>query len=145
MEIYTIGFTKKSAAQFFEALRGAAIRRLIDVRLKNTSHLAGFAKQEDLEYFLQKICGAEYRHEPILAPTEEILDAYQQKAISWEEYQVRFHALLAERAVEQSIDRQLFAAPAVLLCSEPKADRCHRRLVAEYLAEHWGDVQIIHL
>jgi uncharacterized protein (DUF488 family) len=118
---------------------------LIDVRLKNTSHLAGFAKKEDLEYFLQKICGAEYRHEPTLAPTEEILDAYQKKAITWEEYKVRFHALLAERAVERTIDRQLFAEPAVLLCSEPKADHCHRRLVAEYLAEHWGDARIIHL
>ncbi len=145
MEIYTIGFTRKSAAEFFGALRRAGIRRLVNVRLNNTSQLAGFAKRDDLAYFLDAICSAAYQHEPLLAPTAEILDAYKHKAISWEEYEGRFRALLAERQVEDRVDRRGFDAPTALLCSEPTAERCHRRLVAEHLAAHWGDVRIIHL
>lgn len=145
MEIYTIGFTKKTAAEFFEALKAAGIRRLIDVRLNNTSQLAAFAKRDDLEFFLREICGAEYRHEPVLAPTPEILDAYKNKEIGWDEYESRFRLLLAERMADRAVDRQLFGVPAVLLCSEPKADRCHRRVAAEYLASHWDDVRIVHL
>jgi uncharacterized protein (DUF488 family) len=145
VEIYTIGFTKKSAGEFFEALKRAGIRRLIDIRLQNQSQLAGFTKHRDLAYFLQQICAAEYLHEPLLAPTKDILDGYKKKSIAWPEYEARFLALLAERAVETRIDRRLFEVPAVLLCSEPKATQCHRRLVAEYLAEHWDDVKIVHL
>ena len=145
MEIHTIGFTKKSAAEFFETLRRAGIRRLIDVRLGNTSHLAGFAKRADLQYFLREICRADYRHEPTLAPTKEILDAYKKKQISWEEYETRYVDLLIERAAEKVVDRRLFDVPAVLLCSEPSPKRCHRRLAAEYLAEKWGGVEIVHL
>jgi uncharacterized protein (DUF488 family) len=145
VEIYTIGFTKKTAAEFFEALKAAGIRRLIDVRLNNTSQLAAFAKRDDLEFFLREICGAEYRHEPVLAPTPEILDAYKNKEIGWDEYESRFRLLLAERMADRAVDRQLFGVPAVLLCSEPKADRCHRRVAAEYLASHWDDVRIVHL
>jgi uncharacterized protein (DUF488 family) len=145
VEIYTIGFTKKSAAEFFEALRRAGIRRLIDVRLNNTSQLAGFAKRDDLQYFLRELCAAEYHHEPALAPTEEILDDYKKKRISWEEYETRFVDLLIEREAETAVDRKLFDAPAVLLCSEPIAERCHRRLTAEYLAGKWGGATIVHL
>lgn len=146
MEIYTIGFTKRTAAEFFGALKQAGIKRLIDVRLNNTSHLAGFAKRDNLEYFLREICGAEYVHVPLLAPTDEILDGYKDKSLSWDEYEARFRALLAERKVEQAVDRRLFDdGPAVLLCSEPQADHCHRRLVAEYLASTWGDIQVVHL
>ena len=145
MEIYTIGFTQKSAAEFFEILRRAGIRRLIDVRLNNTSQLAAFAKRDDLQFFLRELCQAEYRHEPTLAPTEEILDAYKKKRISWEEYETRFVDLLIERAAEKTVDPRLFDVPAVLLCSEPSPKRCHRRLAAEYLAGKWGDVKIVHL
>ena len=145
MEIHTIGFTKKSAAEFFDTLRGAGIRRLIDVRLNNTSQLAGFAKRDDLRFFLREICRADYRHEPALAPTKEILDAYKKKRMSWEEYETRFLDLLTERAVETSIDRRLFDVPVVLMCSEPTPECCHRRLAAEYLAAKWGDVRIVHL
>ena len=145
MEIYTIGFTKKSADQFFGALRRAGIKRLIDIRLNNSSQLAGFTKQDDLAFFLREICGAEYMHMLILAPTKEILDGYKQKKITWEEYERRFNSLLVERKVEEKIDRELFGIPIVLLCSEPKADKCHRRLVAEYLGEKWGDMKIMHL
>jgi uncharacterized protein (DUF488 family) len=145
MEIYTIGFTKKNAARFFGDLQRAGIRRLIDVRLNNTSQLAAFAKREDLEYFLREICGAEYHHEPQLAPTAEILDAYKAKTLDWPGYERRYLALLASREAERTVDRRLFDVPAVLLCSEVTAARCHRRLAAEYLASHWGDVRIVHL
>jgi uncharacterized protein (DUF488 family) len=145
VEIYTIGFTQKSAEQFFGLLRRSAIRRLIDVRLNNTSQLAGFAKRDDLQFFLREICQADYCHEPILAPTEEILDAYKKKQISWEEYETRFVDLLIQRRAEHAVDRRLFDQPAVLLCSEPKPKNCHRRLAAEYLAQKWGDTRIIHL
>jgi uncharacterized protein (DUF488 family) len=145
VEIYTIGFTKKTAAEFFEILRRAGIKRLIDVRLNNTSQLAGFAKRDDLEYFLAEICQAEYRHEPRLSPDKELLDGYKKKEVSWEEYEPRFLALLGEREAETLVGRQLFDVPTVLLCSEPTAEHCHRRLVAEYLASKWGDVRIVHL
>ncbi len=145
MEIYTIGFTKKNAAVFFGILKQAGIRRLIDVRLNNTSQLAAFAKRDDLQFFLKEICQAEYEHLPSLSPTKEILDAYKGKQITWEEYEPQFLAQLADREVEQTVQRELFDVPAVLLCSEPTAEHCHRRLVAEYLAEHWGGASIIHL
>ena len=145
MEIYTIGFAQKSAAEFFSALRQAGIRRLIDVRLNNTSQLAGFAKRDNLEFFLRELCDADYRHEPSLAPTKEILDAYKKKEISWEEYEIRYIDLLHQRGVNQTVDSKLFDVPAVLLCSEPDAEHCHRRLAAEYLAAKWGGAKIIHL
>jgi uncharacterized protein (DUF488 family) len=118
---------------------------VIDVRLSNTSQLAGFTKRDDLEYFLGRLCRAEYSHQPVLSPTKEILDAYKSKQIPWEEYESRFVALLAQRQVEKTLDRRLFDVPTVLLCSEPTAEHCHRRLVAEYLATRWGDARIVHL
>ncbi len=145
MEIYTIGFAQKSAAEFFEVLKQAGIRRLIDVRLANTSQLAGFTKRDDLKYFLEQICRADYHHQPGLSPTKEILEAFKKKEIPWQQYEARFLALLAQREVEDTLDRRLFDVPAVLLCSEPTADHCHRRLVAEYLAGKWEDVSIVHL
>jgi uncharacterized protein (DUF488 family) len=145
VEIYTIGFTKKSAEQFFGALRKAGIKRLVDIRLNNSSQLAGFTKQDDLAFFLREICGAEYTHQLILAPTKEILDGYKKKKITWDEYERRFKSLLSDRKVEEKIDKELFGIPTVLLCSEPKPEKCHRRLVAEYLGDKWGDVRVIHL
>jgi uncharacterized protein (DUF488 family) len=145
MDIYTIGFTKRRAADFFGALRDAGIRRLVDVRLNNASQLAGFTKREDLPFFLREICGAEYRHEPLLAPTQDLLDRYRKQKAGWDDYQRRFLALMAERRIEAVLDPALFAVPTVLLCSETTADCCHRRLVCEYLAGHWGDVRVIHL
>ena len=144
MEIYTIGFTKRPAGEFFEILKRAGIKRLLDVRLNNTSQLAAFTKRDDLRYFLKEICGAEYHHEPILSPSQDVLDAYKKKTISWEQYEDRFLAQLAQREVEIKLDPRLFDVPTVLLCSEPTAEHCHRRLVAEYLAREWGDATIIH-
>lgn len=145
VQIHTIGFTRKSAEQFFGLLREAGVRRLIDVRIHNTSQLAGFSKSADLRYFLREILDADYVHEPRLAPTEQLLEDYRKKRTSWESYVRIFNALLAEREIATTLDRALFDRPAVLLCSEPTADRCHRRLVAEYLQRHWGDVTIVHL
>lgn len=145
MEIYTIGFTQRTAASFFGALRARGIKRLIDVRLNNSSQLAGFTKREDLRYFLKELCGADYLHEPLLAPTQEILDSYKKNGAKWSEYERRFLALMNERRPETKVDRKLFNVPTVLLCSEAKPEHCHRRLVAEYLQSKWGDVDIIHL
>ena len=145
MEIYSIGFTQKSAAQFFGALKSAGIQRLLDIRLNNTSQLAAFAKKDDLAYFLKAICNAEYHHEPLLAPTQEILDAYKKRKGDWTAYEREFLALMQEREVETNIDRAQFAQPTVLLCSELTAEHCHRRLVLEYLAEKWGGITIHHL
>lgn len=145
MEIYTIGFAKKSAKEFFDALKKSGIKRLIDIRLNNSSQLAGFTKQNDLAFFLKEICGSEYIHETILAPTKEILDGFKKKKITWEEYERRFSTLMNERRVEEILKKELFEIPTVLLCSEPKSDKCHRRLVAEYLREKWGTMKINHL
>jgi len=145
MEIYTIGFAKKSAEAFFGALRKAGIKRLIDIRLNNTSQLAGFTKRDDLKFFLKELCKSEYIHEPLLAPTPEILNSYKKKKISWQEYEQRFLELMAERKIEEKIDQSLFNGPTVLLCSESKADHCHRRLVLEYLQYKWNTLTITHL
>jgi uncharacterized protein (DUF488 family) len=145
MEVYTIGFTQTSAREFFGRLKRAGVRRLVDVRLNNSSQLAGFAKRDDLAYFLEALCGADYRHEPRLAPSEELLKAYQKKELPWEQYAQRYLALLAERRVAEVLDRALFDVPAALLCSEPAPDCCHRRLAAEYLAAQWGGLQVLHL
>ena len=145
MEIYTVGFTQKSARQFFDLLKANGIRRLVDVRLSNSGQLAGFTKSTDLAYFLDEICGAEYVHQPLLAPTKQLLSDYRNGKRTWAEYEDIFNALLSERQVETAISPSLFDIPAVMLCSEPTAEQCHRRLVAEYLQLHWDDVTIHHL
>jgi uncharacterized protein (DUF488 family) len=145
MEISTIGFTRKSARDFFERLRQAGIRRLVDVRISNSSQLAGFSKRDDLEYFLRELCDAGYVHEPLLAPSQGLFDEFKKGGLPWQVYEARFLALLVERGVEQRIPRNWFATPTVLLCSEPTPERCHRRLVVEYLRSRWGDVTVRHL
>jgi uncharacterized protein (DUF488 family) len=145
MEIYSIGFTKKSAGEFFGALKAAGIERLLDVRLNNTSQLAGFAKQSDLPYFLREICGTAYEHEPLLAPTQEILDAFKKQKGSWESYTEAYLALMRSRRVESALSQESFQRRTVLLCSEATAEHCHRRLALEYLQQHWGNIVIHHL
>jgi uncharacterized protein (DUF488 family) len=145
MEIYSIGFTKKTAEQFFGILKGVGIKHLLDVRLNNVSQLAGFAKREDLAFFLRQLCASDYTHEILLAPTQQMLDAYKKNKGCWEEYEQQFRLLMAERRIEDKLDRVLFAVPTVLLCSEPTPEHCHRRLVLEYLEEKWGDLTITHL
>ena len=145
MEIYSIGFTQKSASRFFGTLKAHGIERLLDVRLNNTSQLAGFAKQSDLPYFLREICGAAYEHEPLLAPTQDILDAFKKQKGSWETYTEAYLALIRARKVESAISQDSFQKKTVLLCSEATAEHCHRRLALEYLQAHWAGVRIIHL
>jgi uncharacterized protein (DUF488 family) len=145
MEIYSIGFTQKNAGEFFGALKAAGIERLLDVRLNNTSQLAGFAKQSDLPYFLREICGAAYEHEPLLAPTQQILDAFKKRKGDWDVYVEAYLNLIQSRKVESALSPESFRKKTVLLCSEPTAEHCHRRLALEYLQKHWNDVVIIHL
>lgn len=144
MEIYTIGFTKKSAVEFFGSLRQAGIQRLIDVRLNNTSQLAGFTKKENLAFFLWEICRIEYLYEPLFAPTQELFMYKRQKG-QWSEYEQRFFALLRDRRIEERIEQKVFDIPTVLLCSEATAEYCHRRLIIEYLQSQWGNIKAIHL
>lgn len=144
MKLYTIGFTKKTAEAFFEALRGSGVKRVVDVRLNNVSQLAGFAKKGDLAYFLREICGIDYVHLPILAPSKEMLDAFKRRGGEWTDYERRFLDLMARRRIEEQVPKDAFAN-GCLLCSEDKPHHCHRRLVAEYLKGHWGDVEIKHL
>lgn len=145
MEIYSIGFTQSTAANFFGRLRQAGIKRLLDVRLNNVSQLAGFAKRDDLSFFLKDLCGAEYLHEPLLAPNQDMLDTFKKQKGSWQDYERRFLSLMSQRKIEEKINQKLFEVPTVLLCSEHTAEHCHRRLVLEYLQDKWGDVDIIHL
>jgi uncharacterized protein (DUF488 family) len=144
ISLYTIGFTKKSAREFFGRIRDAGISRVIDVRLNNVSQLAGFAKRDDLVFFLQEICGCGYEHRPEWAPTKDVLDAYRDKSMDWPGYERRFNELLAVRRIEGSITREALHM-ACLLCSEATPECCHRRLVAEYLQKMLGHVQITHL
>ena len=145
MEIYTIGFTQTSAEHFFRRLADAGVARLLDVRLNNSSQLAGFAKAQDLPYFLRELIGAEYKHEPLLAPTQALLDDYKKRKGSWTVYDEGFMALMAERSVETVLLPSDFDVRTALLCSEATAEHCHRRLVCEYLGRHWSDVRAIHL
>lgn len=145
MEIYTIGFTQTTAEHFFGRLKDAGVRRLLDVRLNNSSQLAGFAKAKDLPYFLKELVGAEYEHEPLLAPTQELLDTYKKDKGSWESYEEGFRQLMARRRIEAVLKREDFGVPTVLLCSEAAPEHCHRRLVCEYLAEHWPELRTHHL
>lgn len=146
MKLYTIGFTQKPAELFFELLRRHGVQRLVDIRLKPNGQLSGFAKKEDLPYFLSKLAaGCLYTHLPELAPTKEILDDYRADS-NWPRYVKRFEALMDERNIPRVLSQAEFERFAsCLLCSESTPEQCHRRLVAERLAMHWPDVEIIHL
>ncbi len=146
MKLYTIGFTQKTAQEFFETLRKRQVQVLVDIRLRPGGQLAGFAKQDDLPYFLEQLVdGCQYRHLPELAPTKEILDGYRADQ-DWPGYADRFEALLDERHIPNNLDQELFKKfDCCLLCSEASADKCHRRLVAERLAAAWPEVVVIHL
>lgn len=139
VNVATIGFTKSSAEHFFERLVKAGVKKVVDVRLHNTSQLAGFAKAEDLAYFLRKIGGVEYVHQPILAPTDIILKSYKKEKGDWSVYQARFLQLMEERKIEQRLKPDMLEGTC-LLCSEATPHHCHRRLVVEYLNDKWGSL-----
>jgi uncharacterized protein (DUF488 family) len=143
--VYTIGYQGKSLAAFIGQLRTAGVDAVIDVRLRNTSHLAGYTKQDTLSFLLREGFGIAYEHHLDLAPTAEILDAYGVDR-DWAAYESSFGLLLKERAAGE-VGRQILAryrAPC-LLCAEPTAERCHRRLVAEHWAAHLPGLEVIHL
>ena len=144
MVIYTIGFAKKNLRSFISKLRAAGVKKVVDIRLHNTSQLAGYAKKDDLEYILDLV-GIGYEHHPELAPTEEILDGYKKKGISWAEYERRFKALLKERDPLKNSPLAHEPGPIGLLCAEDKPTQCHRRLVADHFAERVEGIGIRHL
>jgi uncharacterized protein (DUF488 family) len=145
IDITTIGFTKTSASGFFERIKRAGVKKVVDVRLHNTSQLAGFAKADDLAYFLKEICGVDYVHQPVLAATDDILKAYKRDRGDWNVYQARFMSLMAERAIERQLNPTSLQG-ACLLCSEDRPHHCHRRLVCEYLNDKWdGVLKVRHL
>jgi uncharacterized protein (DUF488 family) len=144
LTLYTIGFGQKSARRFFMLLGEAGVRRVVDIRLNNVSQLAGFTKKDDLAFFLERIGGIEYEHRLELAPTKDILNSYKKKRIDWQEYENRFRRLMTERRPETFLSQDTMDH-ACLLCSEPRPDRCHRRLVAEYLQAHWDGTEVKHL
>lgn len=144
MKLFTIGFTKKTAQRFFDLLRDSGAKRVVDVRLNNVSQLAGFAKKDDLRFFLKEICGMDYLHLPALAPTQEMLDAYKKRGGDWKTYQAQFLDLMKRRRIEQTISREAIA-DGCLLCSEDTPHHCHRKLVADYLKQHWSNVEVTHL
>ena len=142
--IFTIGFTKKSLREFIEILRGAGVKRIVDVRLRNTSQLAGWSKQPDFAYLLEDGFRIAYEHHPEFAPTDELLDGYKEDR-DWSRYEERFNQLLAERAPEAEARALLEKDSICLLCAEPKPDKCHRRLVAEYFVSLDPSIEVKHL
>lgn len=145
MKLYTIGFTKKSAERFFGLLKQHGVQSLLDIRLHPGGQLAGFAKQDDLTYFLRELVDCEYHHLPQLAPTDEILSDYR-KDHQWDTYVRRFETLMDERSVPQTFDRAIMQnRVCCLLCSEATPDQCHRRLVADRFVQQWPELEIVHL
>jgi uncharacterized protein (DUF488 family) len=137
MDVTTIGFTKTTAENFFGRIRAAGVKRVLDVRLHNTSQLAGFAKSDDLAYFLETICGTGYRHEPLLAPTEAIMTDFKKNKGDWNVFRSDFMDLMAEREIQHHLKPESFDG-SCLLCSEDRPHQCHRALVCDYLNGKWG-------
>jgi uncharacterized protein (DUF488 family) len=144
VELFTIGFAETNAASFFSMLRDSGARRVIDVRLNNTSQLAGFTKRDDLRFFLHEVCNMEYVHVPELAPTQDILDAFKKQKGSRAVYEDAFKSLMTSRSIERWIPPEL-AHLGCLLCSEKRPEHCHRRLIAEHLQQQWPDLVVTHL
>ncbi len=145
VSVSTIGFTQTTAEHFFERVLRANVKKVIDVRLNNTSQLAGFAKAADLAFFLKRIGDIDYIHNPLLAPTEDILKAYKKEKGDWTIYETKFLDLMKKRGIEERLNPQTFEG-ACLLCSEATPHYCHRRLVCEYLNDKWnGSLEVKHL
>lgn len=144
IDLFTIGFTKKTARNFFELLTEAGVKRIIDTRLNNVSQLAGFAKRKDLEYFLQEIADIEYIHLLDFAPTKDLLNSYKKKQSDWQTYETSFLNLIEKRQIENKVTSDILDG-GCLLCSEAEPHYCHRRLVAEYLNNKLGNINIYHL
>jgi uncharacterized protein (DUF488 family) len=144
VRLLTIGFTKKTAQQFFELLKKNKVKKLVDIRINNTSQLAGFAKGQDLEYFVNAINGIPYVYIPDFAPTKELLADYQNKRIDWDVYQKIFRQLIKQRKIAEKYNVADFNN-ACFLCSEELPEQCHRRLIAEFFKENNPEIEIVHL
>ncbi|MFM0291887.1 MULTISPECIES: DUF488 domain-containing protein [Paraburkholderia] len=143
--VTTIGFTGKTAQEFFDLLKNADVRTVLDIRLSNTSQLAGFAKKQDLPFFLDRLCGAAYREMPELAPEPDLFKRYKAKELTWDDFAAAYVELIAKRRVESNLDVDLFRS-ACLLCSEHLPHHCHRRLALEYLNSRWNScLKVTHL
>jgi len=143
--VTTIGFTGKTAQEFFDLLKNADVRTVLDIRLSNTSQLAGFAKKQDLPFFLDRLCGASYREMPELAPEPDLFKRYKAKELTWDDFAAAYVDLIAKRRVENNLDVDLFRS-ACLLCSEHLPHHCHRRLALEYLNSRWNSrLKVTHL
>jgi uncharacterized protein (DUF488 family) len=145
MELFTIGFTRKSARHFFELIKRNAVQTLIDIRLWNSTQLSGFAKGRDLAYFLSELCGCGYEHHLEFAPTAELLDAYRQGKLNWTEYEKEYDYIISERGGIDDFYKAFREQKVCLLCSEETPERCHRRLLAERIAKQYPEVYISHL
>jgi len=144
MQLFTIGFTQKKAKEFFSILKGAYVKRIVDIRLNNVSQLAGFSKRDDLRYFLNVICDIEYIHLPEMAPTKNILENFKKKKGDWSDYEKSFYNLISSRKVEKQFEHKIYDGDC-FLCSEASPEHCHRRLVAEYLQKKLKNIEIKHL
>lgn len=144
VRLFTIGFTQKTAEEFFSTLRDSNIKTLIDTRINPNSQLSAFAKANDLPFLLKEICNIDYHYERLLAPSKDLLSRFRKKVIDWDEYAYSYVGLLEERNVPSALNTELFRN-GVLLCSEATPERCHRRLACEYLQQHWERVSITHL
>ena len=144
IQIFTIGYSGRNAQEFFGLLKRAGIKRLFDVRLYNTSQLAGYTKRGDIEYFLESIVDADYVHLPIMAPTKQLLNDYKKGVIGWDDYEKQFKEIVTARQIEKYIELDDLNM-GCFLCAEAAADNCHRRLVAEYLKSHLPNISIKHL
>jgi uncharacterized protein (DUF488 family) len=142
--LFTIGYTKRSAQNFFSSLKNSNVKLLIDIRLNNTSQLAGYTKKDDLAFFLKEICNCAYVHLPDFSPSKDILDSYHSKNIDWQIYESKFGELLETRNPISQI-KSLNIDHACLLCAEPTPDKCHRRLVADYIKRYYPETAIQHL
>ncbi len=146
MKVFTIGFTQKSASEFFNKIKSNKIELVIDIRLNNVSQLAGFAKGKDLEYFLKELCGCDYIHDKVFAPTKELLDGYRSKKVTWDEYEQIFGKIMEERKIADHFKKLYSKMDSIcLLCTEPTPEKCHRRLIAEYLKGFDNNIEVIHI
>lgn len=141
-QIFTIGFTQKSAESFFRMLKINGVRQLVDTRLNNSGQLAGFSKKEDLKYFAKTILDVDYIHWEESAPEHAMLDAYKKKNLKWDEYAKEYESLLQKRRIESQVDLVLGSSPC-LLCSEAKPHHCHRRLLADYINRSKGGKLVV--
>jgi uncharacterized protein (DUF488 family) len=144
IKLYTIGFTGKSAEQFFTLLQNSKVQRLVDTRINNVSQLAGYAKAADLAFFTKTIAHADYMHNIDFAPTKDLLADYRNKKLTWTAYENEYFNLLDRRKIANKINIEELHQNC-LLCSEHTPEKCHRRLLAEFLQQRFGGIDVVHL